>query len=265
MKVSVITVVFNDRCTIEDTISSVINQSFSSLEYICIDGCSTDGTIAFLESNKNYFSNLVIEPDLGIYDAMNKGLNLATGEWVIFMNSGDAFYDSYVLERIFSQENAFSSAGVVYGDFVIRSVVGSRIVTTNLPFFKQDAFLKSKGMCHQSVLVKTVLARRFPFDLQFKVSADFKMLYDIHKIGQAFYYLSGPVCFYNVDNGKSKQNQLLAWKEDAIVTGVSRTFRFKLNYFFIVLKYQIHIALSRFAKTFFPSLFLYIKRKRNFQ
>lgn len=264
MKVSIITVVFNGRNSIEDTIRSVINQSYSSFEYICVDGGSTDGTVALLESYRKYFSHLLVEPDSGIYYAMNKGVDLAVGDWVIFMNSGDTFYDSLVLERVFSYERSFHNIGVVFGDFVLKSVVGIREVRTKDPFFKQKSFIKNKGICHQSVFVRTKLARRFPFDVNFRISADFKMLYNLYYHGFRFYHVPEFVCFYSVDQGKSKENQVLAWKEDAMITGIFKSFRFKLHFFFRVLGYQLRICFSRIIRVLFPKLFVFAKRIRSF-
>ena len=104
MKISVITVCYNDRERIEKTILSVLSQSYGNLEYIVIDGGSTDGTVDIIKKYANRIAYFVSESDEGIYDAMNKGLRKAVGEWVCFLNAGDLFVSESVLNTIFDEE-----------------------------------------------------------------------------------------------------------------------------------------------------------------
>ena len=99
-KISIITVVFNSVNYIEETINSVINQTYSNIEYIIIDGSSTDGTKELINKYKTKIDYYISEKDHGIYDAMNKALNHVTGSWIVFMNSGDKFYNNKVLSDI---------------------------------------------------------------------------------------------------------------------------------------------------------------------
>ncbi|MEM9528699.1 MAG: glycosyltransferase, partial [Bacteroidota bacterium] len=98
--ISIITVVFNGLDVLPKTITSVIGQSYSRIEYILIDGASTDGTTAYLSSHQDWFSYWVSEPDSGLYDAMNKGLDQANGDFCLFLNAGDAFYSPDSLARM---------------------------------------------------------------------------------------------------------------------------------------------------------------------
>jgi glycosyltransferase involved in cell wall biosynthesis len=102
--ITVITVVYNGAKHLEDTIKSVINQTYPNVEYIIIDGGSTDGTIDIIKKYGDYIDYCVSEPDKGIYDAMNKGIIVSIGEWLNFMNSGDKFYEEQVLDKIFMIE-----------------------------------------------------------------------------------------------------------------------------------------------------------------
>ena len=97
--VSVITVAYNEETTIEKTILSVVTQNYSPIEYIIIDGGSTDVTVDIIRKYESHITYWISEKDEGIYDAMNKGLKYASGEWSIFMNSGDWFYDETVIEK----------------------------------------------------------------------------------------------------------------------------------------------------------------------
>lgn len=102
VKVSIVTVVFNDQENILKTIKSVTNQSFKDREYLVIDGGSTDNTKEIINQNISSIDKYISEKDKGIYDAMNKAIDMAEGEWIIFMNSGDVFVDDHVLEKVFS-------------------------------------------------------------------------------------------------------------------------------------------------------------------
>ena len=110
---SVITVVFNNSADIERTIKSVINQTYPHIEYIIIDGGSTDGTLNIIQKHLARVSKLVSEKDEGIYDAMNKGLKLASGDYVLFMNSGDEIYAADTVEKVFSTEEY---SDIYYGE-----------------------------------------------------------------------------------------------------------------------------------------------------
>ncbi|MCY1133837.1 glycosyltransferase family 2 protein [Bacteroides fragilis] len=98
--VTIITVCYNAETTIEKTILNVINQTYADIEYIIIDGGSNDGTIEIINKYANKISYWMSEPDRGIYDAMNKGIKLAKGDWVSFMNSGDSFYSLDTVEDV---------------------------------------------------------------------------------------------------------------------------------------------------------------------
>lgn len=113
--ISVVTVSYNTVATIEQTILSVINQTYPNIEYIIIDGGSTDGTIEIIKKYENRIHFWISEPDNGIYDAMNKGIDKATGQWINFMNAGDCFHDNKVLESLFG-ENNYDNCIAIYGN-----------------------------------------------------------------------------------------------------------------------------------------------------
>ena len=117
VKISIVTVCYNAVAVIEKTIQSVLSQTYRNIEYIVIDGASTDGTIDVLKKYQTKISCFISEPDEGIYDAMNKGLKIATGEWICFMNAGDFFYDTEVLNSMHFDEYSSNLYGCLYGDF----------------------------------------------------------------------------------------------------------------------------------------------------
>ena len=112
-KLSIITINKNNAIGLEKTIQSVINQTyFDKIEYIVIDGLSTDGSSMIIDKYKDYFSYWVSEEDNGIYDAMNKGTNVATGEYLLFLNSGDVLYHNNIIKEVY---NELKSYYIVYG------------------------------------------------------------------------------------------------------------------------------------------------------
>ncbi len=125
-KISVITICYNAENTIEATIKSVLNQSYENIEYIIIDGGSKDKTMKIVEQYKDRINVIVSEPDNGIYDAMNKGIRMATGEWLNMMNAGDCYADSDVLSEIFSTSIPKDKT-VIYSDYYAKDAVGNPI------------------------------------------------------------------------------------------------------------------------------------------
>ena len=173
-KVSIITVVFNGENIIEKTMQSVLDQTYPNIEYIIVDGKSTDKTLQIIEKYKERIAVLISEKDKGLYDAMNKGLSAATGDYVWFMNGGDQINDADVLTTIFSQN---IDADIFYSDTNLIDEEGkylsllSEIGHNNAP---QNLTYKSmqRGMvvCHQSFIAKRDITS--PFNLKYKISAD---------------------------------------------------------------------------------------------
>lgn len=134
--ISIITVVFNDVNFIEKTIKSVLRQDFKDYEYIIVDGCSTDGTVGVIERYKRDVRGVIIEHDLGIYDAMNKGLRFARGDWVMFMNCRDTFADNDVLNRVFSKlhdaDFIYSDTLMSDGELAVCDIDSNRIIHQSL-------------------------------------------------------------------------------------------------------------------------------------
>lgn len=172
--VSIITVVFNGEKYLEETIQSVIKQTYDNIEYIVIDGGSTDRTIDIINKYDDRIDYWVSEPDRGIYDAMNKGITLVSGEWINFMNSGDQFYQEDTLINVFGQ----------------RSIENGICFLTGRCRYKLDNFSYDdrygnihelwKGMIfrHQSLFAPVSYHKAHPFDLSYKYAADFNFIYN---------------------------------------------------------------------------------------
>jgi glycosyltransferase involved in cell wall biosynthesis len=149
--VSIITVTFNAKKLIADTIESVLAQTWLNYELIVIDGASTDGTLEILRKYESHIK-LLSEPDKGIYDAMNKGISRAKGDWIYFLNAGDRFYDHKVLEDIFSREIT-GDIEMVYGKVRTMNYPGGIDITIGNEVRMKD-FHYRVGLCHQAVFTR---------------------------------------------------------------------------------------------------------------
>lgn len=225
--VSIVTVAFNAVNVIRETIHSVIKQEFNSFEYIIIDGESVDGTLDIINEYASYLSYFVSEPDRGIYDAMNKGIDAATGEWIIFMNAGDTFISNEVLKNVF-KGNVDKCIDVLYGDAILKYVWGCSLLEGHF-FTPNDINLP---FCHQSVFVKTKLMKEFYFNLNYKVAGDYNFFYTLYCKDKIFYHIKVPVAFYD-SVGYSTNRVLETYKEVAHIRGKDSGCRylFKVLYF----------------------------------
>jgi len=163
--ISIVTVVYNDAKGLEKTIQSVLSQSYNNIEYIIIDGGSTDGTVEVIKRHKKSISMWISEADKGIYDAMNKGIKLAKGRWINFMNARDIFYNQDVLSNIFLHKNYPSNTAVIYGDHLADYQNGyKRKVKIGL----LPKFLRKMPFCHQSTFVRLSIPKKIGFDTNYQ-------------------------------------------------------------------------------------------------
>lgn len=178
MKITIITVCFNGANTIEDTIRSVVSQTHSDVEYILMDGASTDGTLDVVERHRDKFTKVLSEPDRGIYDAMNKGIALATGEVIGFINADDFYASSGVLAKVAS---TFADLAVdaCYGDlcYVRQDDTSAMVRYWQSSVFHPGAF--EVGWCppHPTFFVRRKIYERCGmFDLTYKIAADVELM-----------------------------------------------------------------------------------------
>ncbi len=168
-KLSVITIVYNNVRDIERTMLSVLNQTYPSMEYLVIDGGSNDGTLDILKKYEGRLGKLISEKDKGIYDAMNKGLAMATGDYVLFMNSGDEIYEPDTVEKVFTE----TDADIYYGETEMYDEnwksLGQRRHRAPESFTWKD-FRYGMSISHQAIYIRRSLAE--PYDPQYKLSAD---------------------------------------------------------------------------------------------
>ncbi|HET6243370.1 MAG: glycosyltransferase [Bacteroidetes bacterium] len=231
MKISIITICFNSADTIEDTIKSVLSQNYPNIEYIIVDGESTDNTKVIIEKYRDKINTFISEKDNGIYSAMNKGVKLATGHIVGILNSDDLYSDPNVITNVV---NKFLNPSVegIYGDLVYVSRTNTDKVSRvwKAGEYKEGMFLKGWMPPHPSFFVKRNIYEKFGmFNTQLTSAADYElMLRFIHKEKTKIAYLP-EVLVKMRDGGKSNisifnrikanREDLLAWKINGLKPG----------------------------------------------
>lgn len=154
MKISVITVVFNGERTIEETIKSVIGQSHKDIEYIIIDGKSSDKTLEIVDRYKKRIEVVISEKDKGIYDAMNKGVSFATGDYIFFLNADDTFFNRDVIKNVVEAINKNPEFDYYYGGVVCQNIFGSKSRSILSKSISDSAISWGENIRHQSLFVK---------------------------------------------------------------------------------------------------------------
>ena len=209
MKYSVITINYNNSEGLRHTIESVAGQTYKDYEYIIIDGGSTDGSVEVIKKYADRIDYWVSEPDGGIYNAMNKGVAQAHGEYCIFMNSGDCFYDQNVLERV---SGTNSEDDIVIGKL---SSNKDNKVLFNPPLSGRISmyYLYSATVPHQSSFIRTELLRQFPYDEDLKIVSDWKFFVQAIIMNDcSVKYIDDYVATFDLE-GISTSNPDKMWKE----------------------------------------------------
>lgn len=215
-KLSIITITYQAEKFLERTIQSIMEQGHrSAIEYVIVDGASTDGTLALINSYQQDIDQVISEKDRGIYDAMNKGLQVVNGEYVLFLNAGDTFAAKNTLEHILTALD--SNPDVLVGDamFVdmlgqeigLRSVVTPHRIPRKLTW---KSYKSGMVICHQSFIVKRDLAPRY--NVEYQLSSDIDWEIKCLKLSHKTIQLSEPICRYLM-GGASVQNLKRSWTE----------------------------------------------------
>lgn len=190
-KISVVTVTRNAGPLLLKTINSVASQTYDNLEYIVIDGASSDNSPQII-AQSGCISRYISERDNGIYDAMNKGVQLASGEWILFMNAGDTFAGNDTLGKLAEEAISHPDAEVIYGDVIRCGENGDEIKVAS------DSLKGHRlAFCHQSVMCKREDLLLTPFDISHRYSADFKFFKTLQNAGRKFHHARFPVARFD--------------------------------------------------------------------
>tara|TARA_B110000211_G_C14090125_1_gene558566 strand:- start:861 stop:1604 length:744 start_codon:yes stop_codon:yes gene_type:complete len=246
MKISIITVCFNSEKTIRDAIESVLSQRYPDIEYIIIDGLSKDNTMSIASEYDDKISKIISEPDNGIYDAMNKGIMLTTGDVVAFLHSDDVYENNTIISDIV---NCFdNSTQGIYGDLIYTSKVDLNKV---IRYWKSDDFspsLLSKGwvMPHPTLFLRRDVYQKYgAFDMSFKIASDYDFMLRILKDNIAVKRL--PKVIYKMrvggESNRSIKNILHQTKEDWIILRKN-----KINNPFFALFYKKMSKIMQFVR-----------------
>ena len=210
---SIITVSYNAHEVIEDTIVSVLKQNYPNIEYIIIDGASTDGTLDIVEKYRGQIAKIVSEKDEGIYDAMNKGLAMATGDYVWFMNTGDYIYTTCTVSKIVEDLKGDILPDIIYGETAIVNqkreyLYMRRLKAPQKLYWKK--FANGMLVSHQAFIVKRTIAPMF--DMRYRFSADYDWCIRCMKISSIIQNSHLVLANY-LNEGATTQNMKASLKE----------------------------------------------------
>ena len=201
IKITIITATYNSEKTLEQTISSVVEQDYPNIEYIIVDGKSIDNTMKLVKKYESFGIKWISEEDNGLYDALNKGIDLATGDYLMILGSDDSLYSNNTISNIVNnldEDTDVLSASV----FVVDEVSCKTICNNNHNVLNKKKY--AGGMIpHQGMVVRTALSRKHKFDTKYKISADYKFFLQCYYNDDInFKYIDDPVAFYS-NNGVS--------------------------------------------------------------
>lgn len=197
-KVTIITVTFNSGATLRKTFESVACQYYKNIEYIVIDGGSTDETLEIISEFEQSISYWVSEPDKGIYNAMNKGLNHATGTLVYFLNADDYLYNKHTIEDAVKFYSSSGCPDVIYGDVMTYSASRRAPGRSGRNIGLREV-KKGRVICHQAIFMKKKLLDKYRFNEEYRIAADYELQVKCLKDRHRFVYINRIIAYYCID------------------------------------------------------------------
>ena len=210
---SIITITYNAERWLERTILSVLSQSYPNIEYILIDGASKDKTLSIIDRYKEHIAKVTSEPDKGLYDAMNKGIRLATGDYLCFLNAGDSFHEDDTLQQMVHTLPGSELPDVMYGETALVNKEGHFVRMRRLSApetLTWKSFRQGMLVCHQAFFAKRTLVE--PYNLKYRFSADFDWCIRIMKKAHTLHNTRLTIIDY-LDEGMTTQNRKASLKE----------------------------------------------------
>ena len=241
-KISIVTVVLNDADNFIKTVNSILEQTYNNIEYIVIDGGSTDGTLTIMNNYKDLIDRSISKRDDGLYDAMNKGIDIASGDWIIFMNAGDVFVNNDILTTIFV-DNDFIDVDILYGDTIVYYPDFERFQ----PSGKIENIDYGMQFSHQSTFISLDYHKNYKYNIDYKICADYYFLYNAFIQKTKFKYLGKSVAKIKSGGLSDKNREYVFWSYWRIV-GFSKM---NLNFFYLFRIFES--LLKRVVKMLLPN------------
>lgn len=263
-QISIITVCRNNAEGLRLTAQSVLALEGDGLEFVIVDGASTDHTTEAIRdiqqqaASRGMRLSWVSEADRGIYDGMNKGTRMAHGEWLIFMNGGDAFAAPDVLLRL-RESGALDGreVGIVYGSVNQLMDFG----TIEMRPSAVGRLQKKMAFCHQAAFIRRPLLLEHPYDLCYRIAADYEFFYWCYTSQKTFREVDFPIANFESEHGQSQQHRLRMNREYGRINGRAKNLRWKVEY---VLK-ALEISVAGLSRHLLPQSLLDRLRKRNYE
>jgi glycosyltransferase involved in cell wall biosynthesis len=246
--ITVVTVVYNGEMTLENTILSVISQTYKNIEYIIIDGASTDKTFKIINKYNNNIDYWISEPDDGLYYAMNKGISLALGDWINFMNSGDSFYTPNTIQDLVNKNYLKNEQAVIYGNRVLNDN-NKLLIERKVPNVNEIKYYMS--IFHQSCFINVVLHRNFLYNTLYKIAADYDLFYRMTNQRITFIRTDLIVCVF-MTNGISCNINLQLKEVIRIIKSNNKNIVFRLIYTILCLCRPMYLSYHLYK--YFPAL-----------
>lgn len=227
MKISIVSVAFNEEKNIAKTIESVLCQTSTDYEYIICDGKSTDKTVEIAQSYREKFEQKGIkyivnsEKDNGIFDGMNKGIDLASGDYIYFLNAGDRLYSNGVIEKIVAVAKENNAPDVIYGN--VMCIERDILFETKA---KEELLLDHMSICHQGTFASLKLMKQRKFDLKYSVAGDYNFLLGLKLDGYKFCGVDLIIAYYDM-GGVSTKNVFKCYTEQALI---KESYNLKVDY-----------------------------------
>jgi len=215
-KISIVTVVYNRVDKIEQLLSSVMEQTYSNIEFIVVDGGSNDGTVDIIKKYESAIAKWISEPDEGIYNAMNKGVAMATGDYVEIIGSDDALVGKNAIENIVPELADYPDILSCTEYIVYPKEKRQRIMSNK---HARDKSTYKGGMVgHAAMFAKRELFTKYPFDEKYKIVSDYKFFLQCYFDKDVYIkYIDTPVVYFETDGGGASTDKVASWKEDSLV------------------------------------------------
>ena len=260
VKLSIITINYNNQIGLQKTIESVIEQDFKNYEYLVIDGASTDGSIEVIDKYQNNIASWISEPDNGVYHAMNKGIRKATGEYLLFLNSGDSFYSSDSLSSLVKEAKG---EDLVYGNILVEETNKSWI--KSYPATLNFSYMLTDTLPHPATLIKKSLIEGVGYTESFRIVSDWEFfIISVCKKGASYKYVNRTISNFNYDGISSNpaNASLIQEEKNKVLQSEFKTFLEDYqSYFKVQQAYELLVnsrpykVISKIKRLPFASLF----------